>query len=105
MGISGRQFVLQQLYAGFLYAVIGLAAAHLVWLAAVSVFTLITGGAACSSFGGFMACLSGQALWQYPWQIHGIVCALCGVLCVWLQTAPMFPLLRYKPIENIKFRK
>jgi len=105
MGISGRQFVLQQLYAGFLYAVIGLAAAHLVWLAAVSVFTLITGGAACSSFGGFMACLSGQALWQYPWQIHSVVCALCGVLCVWLQTAPMFPLLRYKPIENIKFRK
>ncbi len=105
MGITGRQFVLQQLYAGFLYALVGLLAAHVVWLAAVSVFTFITGGAACTSVEGFFACLRGQALWQYPWDIHGIICGMCGVLCILLQVAPMFPLLRYKPIENIKFRK
>ena len=105
MGITGRQFVQQQLYAGGLYAGIGLGVAHVVWLLAVAVFTLVNGGAACTGVGGFFACLTGQSLWRYPWGIHIGICLLCAALCVLLQVLPMVRLLHYKPIENIKFRK
>ena len=52
------------------------------------------------SVGNFFYYMAGQAMWRYPWDIHGAVCAVSAVLIAALQVFPMLSLLKYKPGEH-----
>ncbi len=84
LGVTNGELIRNQLFCGIRSSVVSLAAAHMVLAAAL----LLAQG-------------SRWELYQYPWTLHGLLCALYFLAVAAVSCGAYFRLRQYAPNENL----
>jgi hypothetical protein len=84
LGVTNGELIWDQLFCGIRSGIVSLAAAHMVLAAAL----LLAQG-------------THWELYQYPWALHGLLCAVYFLAVTGVSCGAYFRLRRYAPNENL----
>ncbi len=84
LGVTNGELIWDQLFCGIRSGIVSLAAAHMVLAAAL----LLAQG-------------THWELYQYPWTLHGLLCAVYFLAVTGVSCGAYFRLRRYAPNENL----